>query len=91
MTLPPKIAVADEVVSAELDGRIVLLDMQHEIYYSLDEVGSRMWQLISAEMGVDEIVATLLEEYDVEEQRLRGDLEALIARLQASSLVVLTA
>lgn len=88
MGLPAKVTVAAAVVAAELDGRIVLLDMRDEVYFTLDEVASRMWQLLNEEPDIGRIIDVLLKEYDVEEDTLRRDFEALVTRLEAARLVV---
>ena len=42
MGLPVRVTVSPDVVSTEMGGRIMLLNMENETYYSLDDVGSRM-------------------------------------------------
>jgi hypothetical protein len=72
----------------EVEGELVLLDMQGERYYTLDDVGTRCWQLLADHGDIDRVVAAMLTEFDVDEATLRSDLDALIAKLSAAGLVV---
>jgi hypothetical protein len=44
MDLNKKITFADTVFAQEVDGEMVLLDMNSENYFGLDEVGTAIWQ-----------------------------------------------
>ncbi len=37
-------SIPENVLSQEVNGEIVLLNIENESYYSLNAVGSRMWQ-----------------------------------------------
>lgn len=71
-----------------LDGEAVLLDRANERVHQLDSVGTRMCQLCDGERSVVEIVALLLEHYDVDEQRLQTDVSEFFTRLQALGVLV---
>jgi hypothetical protein len=79
---------ASQVLFQEVDGEMVLLDPQAERYYTLDDVGTRFWQLLAEHADMDTVVAAMLAEFDVDEGTLRSDLDALMARLSAAGLVV---
>jgi hypothetical protein len=85
--LPPTVVVSPDVVSQELDGETVLLDLRSEQYYVLDDVGTRMWQLLTTLPDLAAVCAQLLEEYEVDEPTLRRDLSALIAKLAEVGMV----
>ena len=78
--------VSPEVVSAEVDGDLVVLDPRSGVYYSLNPVGARFWSLASGGSTLGVIVETLLSEYDVEREVLWQDLARLIDDLQERSL-----
>jgi Coenzyme PQQ synthesis protein D (PqqD) len=81
---------ASEVVFVEVEGEMVLMDGAGERYYALDDVGARFWQLLVERGEVDAAVAGMLDEYDVDEARLRADIDALIEQLAGAGLVVAT-
>lgn len=80
---------APNVVSQEVEGELVLLDLDGERYFSLEEVGARVWALLGEHDGdVEHVVATMLGEFDVDEVTLRRDVETLLAQLRERGLVV---
>lgn len=88
MELGQRITYSDSVFAQEVDGEMVLLDMESEHYFGLDAVGSTIWQTIEAENGMlDRVFEVLLELYDVEEDVLRRDLLAFVEKLAGSGLV----
>ena len=74
MNLNQTIALSPDVISQEVSGETVLLDLESENYFGLDEVGTRIWQLIKETNELQLIFDTLLKEYDVSEERLQLDL-----------------
>jgi hypothetical protein len=78
-----------QVISQEISGETVFLDLERECYFGLDTVGTRIWQLIETSSDLLSIFNTLLEEYEVEESRLRGDLETLINDVRDRGLISL--
>ena len=88
VSLPKTVAFSPDVLFRELDGEGVLLDLETEQYYTLDEIGARMWQLLHECKRVELVIAPLLDEYDVDETTLRQDLAELIARLSKDGLIV---
>lgn len=71
----------------ELDGESVLLNLQSERYFGLDEVGTRMWVALSRSESIQTAYEDLLSEYDVDAKLLHQDLESLIDKLVEHGLV----
>jgi Coenzyme PQQ synthesis protein D (PqqD) len=87
MNLNQTITPSPEVISQEVSGETVLLDLQSENYFGLDEVGTRIWQLIRETNDLQAIFETLLAEYDVSEERLRQDLDTLLGEISGLGLI----
>ena len=90
-TLPTQVEISPEALFQELEGETVLLNLQSERYYGLDDVGTRMWQLLAENGNVAAAFAQLLKEYDVDAARLEADLAVLIGRLAEAGLLTITA
>ena len=65
----------------------VLLNLETERYFGLDETGTRMWQLVTASPNIDAAYRELLEEFDVEPELLRANLMELLGRLVDNGLL----
>ncbi len=86
-----KIKVSDDVVFRVLGEEAVLLNLANGTYFGLDDVGTRMWQLMSEHSSTDKVVEVMLEEYEVDESLLQSDLAKLVKDLTDIGLVKLDA
>jgi hypothetical protein len=82
-----RISVPVDVLVQELQGESVLLNLNSERYFGLDEVGTRMWTVLSKSQSIQQAYDALLAEYDVEPDVLRRDLVDLIDKLVDRGLV----
>ena len=80
-------AVSKDVLFQEVSGETVLLDLASEKYFGLDPVGTRVWQLLNEDKNFGGMIATLLEEYDVERAQLEGDVRDLLGSLLEAGLI----
>ncbi len=88
MDVKDRVVCSESVFTQEIDGEMVLLDMNSENYFGLDEVGTSIWKAIEAEDGkLESVFNVLLEEYDVDEALLKQDLLLFVDRLAESGLV----
>jgi len=81
------VVAAREQLSCDLDGEAAILNLKNGVYYGLDPVGARIWNLIQNPTPVDTIVETLLDEYDVDAGRCREDIVGLLRQLAAQKLI----
>ena len=65
------------------------LSLKQECYFGLDDVGTGMWKALTSNVTVEEAYQVLLDQYAVEPDRLRSDLEELVQQLLTSDLLVL--
>ncbi len=89
MNLDQTISLSPDVISQEVSGETVLMDLESEHYYGLDEVGTRIWQLIGQTNDLRVIYQTLLQEYEVKEERLQRDLDVLLGQIAGLGLITL--
>ena len=87
MNLEHKVIFAETVFAQEVDGEMVLLDMESENYFGLDEVGTSIWQAMQENETLQEVFEALLEQYEVEEEMLENDLLVFVGKLVESGLV----
>jgi hypothetical protein len=89
LNLNQTIALSPDVISQEVSGETVLLDLESENYFGLDEVGTRIWQLIKETDNLNTIYNTLLDEYEVSGDRLQQDLNVLLTEIEGLGLIIL--
>lgn len=82
-----RVTVPDTVVVRRLDDEMVILDLEAESYFGLDDVGATMWDHLIAAESIAAAYETLLEEFEVEPETLRADLESLVAQLAEARLL----
>jgi Coenzyme PQQ synthesis protein D (PqqD) len=87
VSLSDRVVVPSHVLVRFLDKESVLLNIETERYFGLDETGTRMWQLVTAAPSVEVAYQQLLEEYDVAPELLRDHLRDLLARLVENGLL----
>jgi hypothetical protein len=81
------VVVAQDQVSCDLAGEAAILNIKSGVYYGLDPVGARIWNLIQEPREVAEIQSTITSEYDVEPERCAQDLAELLQKLLAEGLI----
>jgi len=80
-------AIAEALVATLSDGA-VLLNLQTKRYFSLNETGTRIWEMVQQTADEDTIIATLLGEYDVEEAMARSEVRRILDELIDAQLIV---
>jgi len=78
---------APHVFAEEIQGETVLLDLQGEAYYSLNAVGTRIWQLLQQAVTEADLIETLQQEFEIDPATLRADVRELLGKLEAAGLV----
>ena len=82
-----RLITPSHVLTRRLDDEIILLNLDNENYYGLDEVGSHMLEVLSSAQSIEAGVQQLLGEYEVDQDQLRRDVTALLDKLAANGLV----
>ncbi len=82
-----RVKVPDEILISGLQGESVLLNLNSERYFGLDDVGTRFFSVLTTANSIQSAYETLLEEYEVEGEVLRQDLISIIEQLVDQGLV----
>ncbi len=81
------VVASPDALAAQLPDEVVILNPADGVYYGLDGVGARIWELLAAPITVRDLHRTLLAEYEVDSDRLEHDLANLLSSLREQSLV----
>ena len=82
-----KIKISDQVLSQEVSGETVLLDLQSEFYFGLDKTGTRIWELLQSGVSIEDLIGKMLDEFEVDRETLEADVNALLGKLLEAGLV----
>ncbi len=81
------VSVAPEQLSCALGDESAILNLKNTVYYGLDPVGTRIWNLIQQPMSVRELRGRLLDEYEVDADQCEGDLLSLLETMRNEGLI----
>ena len=84
-----RVRVPDEVLISNLQDESVILNLNSERYFGLDDVGTRMIAVLNTSDSIEAAYESLAAEYDVDRQVLRNDLRALVENLLQQGLVTI--
>jgi hypothetical protein len=82
-----RLILPEDVLISDVEGESVLLNVNSERYFGLDEVGTRMLSVLTTSNSIQTAYEALLEEYEVEDEKLRNDLADLVDRLVDQGLL----
>jgi len=82
-----RVVASQEQVSCDLGGEAAILNLKNGIYYGLDPVGARVWNLIQQPRTLAELREILVAEYDVDAARVESDIRDLLTQLLDNELV----
>lgn len=81
------VSARPNVISTELSGEAILLDLDAGIYFGLNSVGTDVWEMLSTRISVREIHERLLTIYTVDADRCRKELVQLLERMAEEGLI----
>ena len=81
------VVATQEQVSCDMDGDAVILNLSDGVYYELNAVGARIWNLIQKPRRLDEVRDVILEEYEVERDQCECDIQGLFYEMAAKGLI----
>lgn len=86
-----RVRIPDDVLISRLQEESVILNLDSERYFGLDDVGTRILSVLTSSESIAAAYESLLAEYDVDGQVLREDLLAVVESLAQQGIVEVTA
>lgn len=76
-----------DISARTIGGETIVLDLPSSQYFAITGIGSRVFELLSEERTLEDLVAAILAEYEVDEAVARRDVEAFVDRLRQAQLL----
>ena len=83
----PAYLIPDQVLTAQLEGEAVLLDLQTKSYYRLNATAARIWKGVEDRLEPGQIVNVLMDEFAVARTTAQAETERTLHDLQARGLL----
>ena len=83
-----RVRVPDDVLISNLQQESVILNLDSERYYGLDDVGTRFLSVLNTSDSIEAAYEVLRDEYDVDAQSLRQDLLELTETLLEQGILI---
>jgi hypothetical protein len=89
MDLQPdmKVVAAASQLSTEVQGETVILELDRGVYFSVSKVGDHIWHLLSEPRRIDDLVESVTDAFDVDDDTCRPDVLSFVSELMDAGLV----
>lgn len=77
----------EDIDDTDLDGEKVMMNLDKGQYFMMNEVGSRIWEIVSEPKTVKEVMLALLNEYEVEREKCEKTVIEFLSELVKSDLI----
>ena len=81
------ISRSPSVLTAEVDGEIVMMSIEQGRYFGLDDIGSDIWKRIEQPCSFASLIDRLAADYDADRATIAADIHALLGRMAAQDVV----
>lgn len=86
--------VKDGFVLRKVAGNYIIIGVGEEAVdfngmITVNETGAFLWNLLSEDITVDELLSALLKEYDIDENTAKADIDEFITKLKEGELLIL--
>lgn len=84
------VVVSPRQISCKIEGETALLQLEDGVYYGLDPVGTRIWDLIQERRTVADVRDRVCAEFEVDSATCERDLLDLLNALAQARLIEVT-
>ena len=81
------ISRSPSVLTAEVDGEVVMMSIEQGRYFGLDDIGSDIWKRLDTPCSFAELIGRLAVDYDADRAAIAADVRALLGRMAEQDVV----
>ena len=79
---------SEQALESRVGEETVILHLERDIYYGLDQLGTRIWQLLKDGMAPAAISDIVVREYGATRESIEADMRRFLSDLYAHGIVV---
>jgi hypothetical protein len=87
MNLKDRVSIPAPVMARDVGDETVILNLDSGVYFGLERVGARIWQLLGEGRTLAEVCDVIEKEYDGAREDIERDVLALVESLHAHNLI----
>ncbi|PWC53004.1 hypothetical protein TSO221_12255 [Azospirillum sp. TSO22-1] len=76
-----------DVLATEVDGEVVMMDVEKGVYFGLDAIGTDIWKRLETPTTAAALASDLSRHYDAEAATIERDVLALLSGMAEQGLV----
>jgi coenzyme PQQ synthesis protein D (PqqD) len=81
------ISRSPSVVTAEIDGEVVMMSIEQGQYFGLDDIGSDIWKRLDPPCAFADLIERLAADYDADRDSIAADVRALLETMAERDVV----
>jgi hypothetical protein len=78
----------EQIISSEIDGETVMMDLNFEKYFGMEAIGTRIWQLLENETSLTALCEKLTEEFEVGMEQCMEDVLPFVSDLSENGIII---
>lgn len=83
-----KYSRVENIIDGELDNHQVIMHINSGKYFGLNPIGKRIWELIEKPKNIEEIIATLLSEYNISPDQCKVEVQEFMDKGVECEIIV---
>lgn len=81
------ISRSPSVLTAEVDGEVLIMSIERGCYFSLNDVGYDIWRRLDTPCSFAQLIDSLAADYDAAKATIAEDVQALLSRMIAEDII----
>lgn len=82
------LARGNDYVFNEIDGEVVMMNIETGAYASMNDTGKTIWNLLEQPVSINVVIDTLVKEYNVSKEQCEKDITPFIEKMIEQKIVV---
>lgn len=78
---------SDNSIESTIDGDIVLMNLDNNEYYSMDDIGSAIWNMLNEPRSINSLIEELMKQYKVDREVCAKDTMKFLEQLYDKGII----